>query len=107
MFLLIHAALPHFSFDSRELRMAMVGALFSVPFIFFSMAGGYLADRHSKRTITIGVKIFEILVMLVALVGLAREQWVVLIACVFLMGTHSAFFGPSKYGLLPELLSER
>ena len=35
--------------------------------------------------------------------------WVlqVLLAAVFLMGVHSAIFGPSKYGLLPELLPER
>ena len=26
---------------------------------------------------------------------------------IFLMGLHSAIFGPSKYGLLPELLPER
>jgi acyl-[acyl-carrier-protein]-phospholipid O-acyltransferase/long-chain-fatty-acid--[acyl-carrier-protein] ligase len=30
-----------------------------------------------------------------------------LLACVFLMGTHSAFFGPSKYSALPELLPEK
>ena len=29
-----------------------------------------------------------------------------LLGCVFLMGVHSSFFGPSKYGLLPELLPE-
>ena len=48
----------------------LVGALFSLPFILFSMAGGFLADRFSKRTISIGVKVFEILVMLLALAGL-------------------------------------
>ena len=48
----------------------LVGALFALPFILFSMAGGFLADRHSKRTITIGVKIFEVFVMSLALVGL-------------------------------------
>jgi acyl-[acyl-carrier-protein]-phospholipid O-acyltransferase/long-chain-fatty-acid--[acyl-carrier-protein] ligase len=30
-----------------------------------------------------------------------------MLASVFLMSTHSAFFGPSKYGLLPELLPEK
>ena len=29
------------------------------------------------------------------------------LAAIFLMGMHSAIFGPSKYGLLPELLPER
>ena len=76
----------------------LVGALFSLPFILFSMTGGFLADRFSKRTITIGVKVFEIFVMLIALAGLAFQQMPLLLACVFLMGTHSAFFGPSKYG---------
>ncbi|MGN6555723.1 MAG: acyl-[ACP]--phospholipid O-acyltransferase [Verrucomicrobiota bacterium] len=107
MFLIIGMALPPFAGDSRELRMAAVGALFALPFILFSMAGGYLADRYSKRTITIGVKVFEIGVMLLALAGLVRQQWIFLLACVFLMGMHSAFFGPSKYGLLPELLAEK
>ncbi len=97
----------------------LVGALFSLPFIVFSMAGGYLADRFSKRTMSVGVKIFEMFVMLLALAGFARQQHLLnagvaaslqtcwpLLGCVFLMGVHSAFFGPSKYGLLPELLPE-
>ncbi|MEI6780697.1 MAG: acyl-[ACP]--phospholipid O-acyltransferase [Verrucomicrobiota bacterium] len=84
-----------------------VGALFALPFILFSMAGGFLADRYSKRTITIGVKVFEIGVMSLVLVGLVWKQLPLLLVTVFLMGTHSAFFGPSKYGLLPELLPEK
>src|SRR5436190_6005843 len=84
-----------------------VTALFSLPFILFSMAGGYLADRFSKRTVMIGVKVFEIFVMFILLVGLAWQQMGILIGCIFLMGTHSAFFGPSKYGSLPELLPEK
>jgi acyl-[acyl-carrier-protein]-phospholipid O-acyltransferase/long-chain-fatty-acid--[acyl-carrier-protein] ligase len=85
----------------------LVTALFSLPFILFSMAGGYLADRFSKRTVMIGVKVFEIFVMFILLVGLATQQMSILIGCIFLMGTHSAFFGPSKYGSLPELLPEK
>jgi acyl-[acyl-carrier-protein]-phospholipid O-acyltransferase/long-chain-fatty-acid--[acyl-carrier-protein] ligase len=71
------------------------------------MTGGFLADRYSKCTVTIGVKMFEILVMFVALAGLATNHLYVMIAGVFLMGVHSAIFGPSKYGLLPELLPEK
>jgi acyl-[acyl-carrier-protein]-phospholipid O-acyltransferase/long-chain-fatty-acid--[acyl-carrier-protein] ligase len=85
----------------------LVGALFSLPFILFSMAGGVLADRFSKRTISICVKIFEVFVMLFVLAGFYFNQMPMLLASVFLMGTHSAFFGPSKYGLLPELLPEK
>ena len=85
----------------------LVTALFSLPFILFSMAGGFFADRFSKRTISVSVKIFEIGVMLLALTGFWLNQIPVLLGCVFLMGVHSSFFGPSKYGLLPELLPER
>jgi acyl-[acyl-carrier-protein]-phospholipid O-acyltransferase/long-chain-fatty-acid--[acyl-carrier-protein] ligase len=91
----------------KHLISGLVGALFSLPFILFSMAGGFLAGRFSKRTVSVGVKIFEILVMLLALVGFLWESMPVLLCCVFLMGMHSAFFGPSKYGLLPELLPEK
>jgi MFS family permease len=35
--------------DERETLISLVTLLFSVPFIFFSMAGGWLADHYSKR----------------------------------------------------------
>jgi acyl-[acyl-carrier-protein]-phospholipid O-acyltransferase / long-chain-fatty-acid--[acyl-carrier-protein] ligase len=91
----------------RDSLISVVGALFAIPFILFSMTGGYLADRYSKRSVTIGVKIFEIFVMLLALTALAFNRLPLAVVCVFLMGVHSAIFGPSKYGLLPELLPER
>jgi MFS family permease len=47
------------------------------------------------------------MVMSLALAGFFWERMPVLLVCVFLMGVHSAFFGPSKYGLLPELLPEK
>src|SRR5881275_3131425 len=74
-----------------------VTALFSLPFILFSMAGGFLADRLSKRRVMIGVKVFEIFVMTFVLLGFGLRNINLLLASIFLMGTHSAFFGPSKY----------
>ena len=84
-----------------------IGALFSLPFILFSMAGGFLTDRFSKRSVMLGVKVFELGIMLLVFAGLWTMNKNLLLASVFLMGTHSAFFGPSKYGSLPELLPER
>ncbi len=94
------------SVEKRNTLVSIVGALFAVPFILFSMFGGFLADRFSKRSVMIGVKIFEIPVMLVALAGLATNHLALAIAAMFLMSVHSAIFGPSKYGVLPELLPE-
>jgi acyl-[acyl-carrier-protein]-phospholipid O-acyltransferase/long-chain-fatty-acid--[acyl-carrier-protein] ligase len=88
----------------RDQFILLVGALFALPFIFFSLAGGYLADRYSKRMVTIGTKLFEIFVMLFALLALGAANFPMEAAAVFLISTQGALFGPSKYGLLPELL---
>ncbi|MEY4918772.1 MAG: hypothetical protein RL616_2685, partial [Verrucomicrobiota bacterium] len=47
-----------------------IGALFSLPFILFSMSGGFLADRFSKRSVMLGVKVFELLIMTLVIAGL-------------------------------------
>jgi acyl-[acyl-carrier-protein]-phospholipid O-acyltransferase/long-chain-fatty-acid--[acyl-carrier-protein] ligase len=91
----------------RDSFVTVVGALFALPFIFFSMTGGYFADRFSKRIVTIGTKYFEIGVMLFATAALALRNLPMECAGVFLISTQGALFGPSKYGLLPELLPER
>lgn len=84
----------------------LTAALFSFPFILFSMWGGYLADRMSKRAVTIGIKVLEIGIMSFATLGLLLKNLPMGLTAIFLMGVHSAIFGPSKYGLLPELLPE-
>jgi len=93
-----------FSQGDRDRLVLVVITLFSAPFILFSMTGGYLADRYSKRTVTIGTKLFEIAVMLLAIAGLAWQNLGLGLAAVFLASTQAALFGPSKYGMLPELL---
>ncbi|MFZ0922810.1 MAG: MFS transporter, partial [Candidatus Acidiferrales bacterium] len=84
----------------------IVLVLFALPFILFSMAGGYLADRFSKRSATIGTKIFEICSTFIVLAGLALQNLPLEFVAIFLLSTQAALFGPSKYGLLPEILPE-
>ena len=82
--------------------LAMI--LFAAPFILFSGFAGFLSDRFSKRTIIILCKAAEFLIVLLGLVGFTTGNLNALLAVLGLMGVHSAFFGPSKYGILPELL---
>jgi acyl-[acyl-carrier-protein]-phospholipid O-acyltransferase / long-chain-fatty-acid--[acyl-carrier-protein] ligase len=91
----------------RDFLVLVVGALFAIPFILFSMTGGYFADRYSKRSVTIGTKMLEIAVMVFFIAGLALHSVPMECAGVFLISAEAALFGPSKYGLLPELLPER
>jgi acyl-[acyl-carrier-protein]-phospholipid O-acyltransferase/long-chain-fatty-acid--[acyl-carrier-protein] ligase len=95
-----------FPSEVRDRFILIVGALFAIPFILFSLAGGYFADRYSKRTVTIGTKLFEIGVGLFAIAALAAGNLTMEASAVFLISTQGALFGPSKYGLLPELLPE-
>lgn len=90
--------------DQKDLLVFYVGNLFAIPFLLFSMGGGFLADRFSKRTVAIGTKVFEILAMLFALYAFAHGSTRMAFAVIFLASTQAAFFGPAKYGLLPELL---
>ncbi len=85
----------------------IVMLVFAMPFIIFSMAGGYFADRFSKRSVTIGTKIFEICSAVCALAGLALRNLPLEFTAIFLLDTQGAVFGPSKYGLLPEILPEQ
>src|SRR6267378_6460257 len=88
----------------RDQLELLVGILFAAPFILFSLSGSYLADRFSKRSVTLWTKVFEIGVMLLAVVSLAGPNFPLALAAIFLVCAQGALFGPSKYGLLPELL---
>lgn len=82
--------------------LAMV--LFAWPFIAFSGYAGFLSDRFSKRTIIVLCKLAEFLIVLLGLIGFCSGDLTILLSVLCLMGVHSAFFGPSKYGILPEML---
>jgi acyl-[acyl-carrier-protein]-phospholipid O-acyltransferase / long-chain-fatty-acid--[acyl-carrier-protein] ligase len=96
----------NFPEKQRDLLVLIVGGLFALPFILFSMTGGYFADRYSKRGVTIGTKLFEIVIMAFFIGSLALRSLPMECAGVFLISVEGALFGPSKYGLLPELLPE-
>src|SRR5438105_355021 len=90
----------------RDQMELLVGVLFAAPFVLFSLAGGFLADRFSKRSVTIWTKVFEVAVMLFATAALVQSNLQLALAAIFLVCTQGALFGPSKYGLLPELLPQ-
>jgi MFS family permease len=89
--------------------------LFSLPFILFSGFAGYLSDRNSKRTVIVLAKVAEIAIMMIGLgmfLILSRTGMSIVMAgwfsaVLFIMGSQSAFFGPGKYGILPELFRPR
>src|SRR5215831_5596119 len=89
--------------SEKDLLVFLIGNLFALPFLVFSMMGGYLADRYSKRSVTIGTKVFEIFAMVFAVYAFARGNSRMAYTVIFLASTQAAFFSPAKYGLLPEI----
>lgn len=86
--------------------VAAIGAVFVLPFICFSALAGALADRLPKRSILVALKAMELVLMLLATLAFAAGSQRALLALVFLMGVHSAFFSPAKLAVVPELLGE-
>ena len=81
-----------------------VGLCLTIPFILFSGFAGQLADRTSKRSITVQIKIAEVGISLVGFAGFfAGNLWLSLSA-LLLLAIQSSFFGPAKYGMIPELV---
>ena len=78
--------------------------LLTLPFFLFSATAGQIADKFDKARIIRVVKLCEIGIMLLGAAGLRLHSVPLLLAVVFLLGTHSAFFGPVKYSILPQHL---
>ena len=89
-----------------ELLTNIAAGLFILPYVLFSGIAGQLADRLDKALVMKVVKAAEIVIMTIAALGLAAHSVEVLLSALFLMGVHSTFFAPAKYGLLPEVLEE-
>jgi acyl-[acyl-carrier-protein]-phospholipid O-acyltransferase/long-chain-fatty-acid--[acyl-carrier-protein] ligase len=91
----------------RSIWGSLATALMVLPFFLFSSLAGQLSDRHHKSTVVKGTKLFELAIMCLAGALFIFGQLDGLFFVLFLMGAQSAFFGPVKYGLLPEVLEER
>src|SRR5579864_531247 len=82
----------------------LLSVVFILPFLVFSGLAGQLADRHDKARVLQWVKAAEIAIVALAGLGFAAHSPALLLVTLFLMGTHSSFFAPAKYALLPQVL---
>ena len=83
------------------------GALFILPFVLFSATSGQIADRYEKGGFIRWIKLAEVLIALFGLLALVQHHIYSLLVLLFLMGAHSAVFGPVKYGMLPQIVKEK
>ncbi len=96
----IYAAQP----DKAELLATIATGLFILPYFLFSAIAGQIADAWDKAKLVRIVKGAEIGIMALALAGFWWQAIPLLLVALFLMGLHSAIFGPVKYSILPQHL---
>lgn len=84
--------------------VALAGGLFILPFFLFSGIAGELSDKYDKSRVLQTIKFLEIIIMLLSATALWMQNFNFLMVTLFLMGVHSAFFGPAKFSILPQHL---
>jgi MFS family permease len=96
----------------EETFSGVATAISILPFFLLSAVAGQLSDANDKAKVIRWVKTAEIGIMLVGATGLLiagipgfRTFGIVLMMlALFSLGVHSAFFGPTKYAILPQHL---
>ena len=79
--------------------------VFILPFFLFSALFGQFADKYEKSMQIRRVKLFEVVIMLLATLGFWLDNVPLLMLVLFLLGLQSTIFGPIKYGILPQILA--
>lgn len=83
----------------------LAAGIFILPYVLFSATAGQLADRYDKSHVMQVIKAAEVGIMVLAAAAFYAHSLTLLLGVLFLLGTHSAFFGPVKYSILPRVLS--
>ncbi|MBI2970494.1 MAG: MFS transporter [Gammaproteobacteria bacterium] len=90
---------------NSSILVILAGGVFILPFFLFSATAGQLADRYEKSMLIRHIKTAEIIIMIAAVFGFLQESVAALMVILFFMGAQSTFFGPLKYGILPQHLA--
>ena len=94
------------SVEETGLWVSVAAGLFILPFVLFSPWAGRLADQYDKVRLIQKIKLAEIGIMAMGALALTSQSLELMLIALFLMGTQSAFFGPIKYAILPQLLPD-
>lgn len=103
---LVFLILYHVSEGWSGTLAALAGAVFIAPFFFLSGLGGEIADKYDKAHVAERLKFLEIFAAAIAVLGFALHSVAILFVALFAFGLIAALFGPVKYGILPDHLSE-
>jgi 1-acyl-sn-glycerol-3-phosphate acyltransferase len=92
---------------ASEKLVALCSGIFILPFFLFSATAGELADQRSKSNLAAVTKLWELGVVSIGAIGFFTGHLPFLLVSLFMLGVQAAFFGPIKFGILPELLGPK
>lgn len=84
--------------------VAFASGLFILPFLIFSPLAGQVADKYQKSRVILYTKIWELGIMILAVLGFYYESYWLLLGVLFLIGVQSTFFGPVKFSIIPQIV---
>lgn len=101
-------ALPILVFEETHstVLVALVAAANTLPYVFFGLLAGALADRSNRRTVMVGAELLSgtavSIIAVSALLDLGNGTLIVALA--FASATFSLFFESATYGYVPSLV---
>jgi 1-acyl-sn-glycerol-3-phosphate acyltransferase len=84
----------------------LAAVLFILPFFLFSATAGQIAERYEKSRLIRAVKLLEVVIAVLAAIGLWLKSLPFLLTVLFLLGAQATLFGPVKYSILPQILRQ-
>ncbi len=89
-----------------EILVTICSALLVLPMVLFSSIAGEIADKYEKSRLIVFTKIAEIFIMLSVSFGFSHHNIPLLMILLFISGTHSTFYVPIKFSILPQHLKQ-
>lgn len=89
-----------------EILVTLCAALLVLPSLLFSSIAGAMADKYEKSRLVVFTKLAEVGIMAAAFYGFARQDIFLLMGLLFISGTHTSFYLPVKFSILPEHMKQ-
>ncbi|MEZ6059893.1 MAG: acyl-[ACP]--phospholipid O-acyltransferase [Planctomycetaceae bacterium] len=91
--------------QQESLVLSLGLGCFILPFVVFAPWSGWVADKFSKRSSTIALKIAEVVLVSIGLWTIHSGSVPAMFTVLFLIGAQSALLSTAKFGIIPELVS--
>lgn len=104
--LIAYASIKGIDLPTRpEILVTICSALLVIPMLFFSFIAGQVADKFEKSRLVVITKCVEVGIMCGVYYGFETQNIMLLMMLLFISGTHTTFYSPIKFSILPDHLN--